>query len=82
MKRNLLYISIIVFLLILIMALIIAILCMKNKPKIILPSPVIIEIEKEVIVEKTDTESEPKIEPQYPEFLKYGIKPKEAKYYE
>lgn len=76
MKRNLLYISLIVFLLLLIFALIFIIVNLSNKKKIVLPPPV--TAGKGVTAGETKTETEPV----YPEYLKYGIKPKEAKYYE
>ncbi len=82
MKKNLLYISIIALLLLLVVALVIIILQLYNKPKIILSQPVIVK--EEIIEEEANPESKPEVkpEPQYPEFLKYGVKPKEAKYYE
>lgn len=84
MKKNILYICLITLLLLIILALVLIINLynkFKNPPPI--PVKLVVKNDKEEaphisISEETKEETEPV----HNEFLKYGIKPKEAKYYE
>lgn len=80
MKKNILniFLAVLLFLIGVLFALVIN---LYKKPKTIvnIPQPL-----PAVVVEepKTETKIEEKKEPEYPEFSKYGIKPREARYYE
>lgn len=81
MKKNIVYICLIILLLLIIFALILTI-NLYNKLKNPTPIPVKLFVEENKEKAPLISISEETKETEYPLFLKYGIKPKEAKYYE